>query len=679
MNAIPMADPDISILVVDDTVANLRLLSGLLRQQGYNVRPIPDGMLALKSAMSHPPDIVLLDIMMPSMSGFEVCRALKAHPQTSDIPIIFISALNDTFDKVQAFAVGGVDYITKPFQAEEVLSRVKTHVSLQLSRKRLQAQNAKLEQEIQERKQAETELQYRNEQLAFLARVGQLFSSSLELRHVLKTALTEIEQLLHVVSASFWLMSEDGAEIACTEAIGPGAERLISLRLKVGDGITGWVAEHGESLIVRDTQNDPRHIHLADERDAAAFRSMISVPLRVKGNVIGVLNVVDLEVDHFSSHELLLLEPIATAAAIAIENARLYAQAQQEIAERRETERALLAAHAELRQTLDYLQRTQSQLVESEKMAALGQLIAGIAHEINSPLAAIRSSVESVSTTLGGTIEHLPNLLFSLSEASRQCFFQLLRYASQKDDTLSSREERQLTKQVGEMLAQYHLNEDRKLNALLVSMGVSTPQQVAAVVPLLREANAHGILAEAYHFAGLHESTRTIMTATDRASKVVFALKSYAHYDQAGQKVAANLLDGIETALTLYHNQIKHHVEVVRQYQELPPVSCFPDELTQVWTNLIHNALQAMSFRGMLTISARRANAHVVIGITDTGIGVPDALREKIFEPFFTTKPSGEGSGLGLDIVKKIIDKHRGEIHLESRPGQTTFEVWLPL
>ena len=80
-----------------------------------------------------------------------------------------------------------------------------------------------------------------------------------------------------------------------------------------------------------------------------------------------------------------------------------------------------------------------------------------------------------------------------------------------------------------------------------------------------------------------------------------------------------------------------------------------------------------------MTISARRANAHVVIGITDTGIGVPDALREKIFEPFFTTKPSGEGSGLGLDIVKKIIDKHRGEIHLESRPGQTTFEVWLPL
>ena len=118
------------ILVVDDTPANLRLLSKMLNEQGYRVRPVPDGRLALAAAQAKPPDLILLDIRMPDLNGYQVCERLKAESRTKDIPIIFISALDAVQDKVKAFTVGGVDYITKPFHIEEVLARVETHLAL---------------------------------------------------------------------------------------------------------------------------------------------------------------------------------------------------------------------------------------------------------------------------------------------------------------------------------------------------------------------------------------------------------------------------------------------------------------------------------------------------------------------------------------------------------------------
>ena len=133
-----------NILVVDDTRENLRLLSNILTEQGYLVRPVPQGARAISAAQSKPPDLILLDIMMPGLDGYAVCNALKADERTRDVPVIFISALNETVDKVKAFSTGGVDFITKPFQPEEVLARVKTHVALRTAQKRLQEHNREL-------------------------------------------------------------------------------------------------------------------------------------------------------------------------------------------------------------------------------------------------------------------------------------------------------------------------------------------------------------------------------------------------------------------------------------------------------------------------------------------------------------------------------------------------------
>ncbi len=136
------------ILIVDDTPANLRLLSQMLAEHGFQVRPVPAGALALAAVQAEPPDLILLDIRMPEMSGYEVCEHLKADARTAEIPIIFISALDAVRDKVKAFAAGGVDYVTKPFRVEEVLARVETHLSLRKLQKRLQDANRRMEREL---------------------------------------------------------------------------------------------------------------------------------------------------------------------------------------------------------------------------------------------------------------------------------------------------------------------------------------------------------------------------------------------------------------------------------------------------------------------------------------------------------------------------------------------------
>ena len=127
-----------NILVVDDTPANLTLLAGMLKERGHRVRPVPSGRLALKAVESEPPDLILLDITMPEMNGFEVCEHLKNDKKFSEIPVIFISALTETLDKVKAFSCGGVDYVTKPFQFEEVEARIETHLELRRYQKSLE-------------------------------------------------------------------------------------------------------------------------------------------------------------------------------------------------------------------------------------------------------------------------------------------------------------------------------------------------------------------------------------------------------------------------------------------------------------------------------------------------------------------------------------------------------------
>ncbi|HEY9700891.1 MAG TPA: ATP-binding protein, partial [Allocoleopsis sp.] len=397
-------------------------------------------------------------------------------------------------------------------------------------------------------------------------------------------------------------------------------------------------------------------------------KSILCAPLLKHSQLIGLIYLENnLIAGAFTQDRLEVIKLLSSQAAISIENAQLYANLETKVEERTQ----------ELQHTLTHLQATQQELIQSEKMAALGQLIAGVAHEINTPLGAIRSSIENIADFLDKNIFNLPEF-FQQIPAEYQEYFLALLQAVQPVSNLSTKEKRQFKRALIKQLEAEEIDDYDTIADILVDLGIY--EDVTAFLPLLKIKNSIDIVNIAYQLASLQKSSATIKTATDRAAKIVFALKNYARYDHSGNPMLFKITDGIETVLILYQNQLKQGVEISKNYGEnLPDIMGYPDELNQVWTNLIHNSLQAMKNKGNLMIDVQKQAENIAISITDSGTGIPPEILPRIFEPFFTTKPPGEGSGLGLDIVKKIIDKHCGKISVESSPGQTTFTVLIPI
>jgi len=328
---------------------------------------------------------------------------------------------------------------------------------------------------------------------------------------------------------------------------------------------------------------------------------------------------------------------------------------------------------------VDNLTQTQEQLVQSEKMAALGQLIAGVAHEVNTPLGAIKASIGNLHDSLSKALSALPSLIENQTIEDIKLFNKVIELSDYSKDSLSSREKRTIRKEIAELLSSEKIEPSHNIADLLLFLNVH--ESIKELIPLIHETkNVENILKTARNFASIMKNSNTISIAAEKATKVVFALKKYAHRELIEEKTPTDITDSLETVLTLYHNQLKQGIQVVRKFDTLPIIPCHSDELNQVWTNLIHNAIQAMEQNGILTITTRNENDFITIKIADTGCGIEPDIKHRIFEPFFTTKKQGEGSGLGLDIVKKIIEKHNGTITVESELGKgTEFTIRLPI
>jgi PAS domain S-box-containing protein len=242
------------IIAVDDNPVNLRLLDGMLTQHGYKVRSVTNGAIALQAARAKPPALILLDIMMPGLDGYQVCQQLKADERTREIPVIFISALSDALDKVRAFSVGGADYVSKPFQIEEVLARIQNQLKLQSLSQQLSEQNARLQQEIKERQRAEEETQ-------LLLTVTQSISSAPDFNTALAVALEQVGQVSGWSYGEAWLPTADGTLLECSpawysneteldetqnSAIARFRQGSAVLKRKPNDGIVGRVWVRGE-------------------------------------------------------------------------------------------------------------------------------------------------------------------------------------------------------------------------------------------------------------------------------------------------------------------------------------------------------------------------------------------------------------------------------------------------
>lgn len=448
-----------TILVIDDSPTNLEVLYTTLADAGYEVLVEMDGISGIEQVEANPPDLILLDIMMPKIDGFETCRRLQADPSTKDIPIIFMTALSDTHEKVRGLQLGAVDYITKPFQQDEVIARIKVQLKLRKLNLELDQQKQKLEQRVKERT-------------------------------------------------------------------------------------------------------------------------------------------------------------------------------------------------VELSATVEELQKTQLQLVHSEKISTLGQLVAGVAHEINNPIGFI-------STNLYHANQYAQDLIYLL-KLYRQKF---PKAGNEIDEMIESIDLDHIISDLPKLLSSMKLGSDR----------------IRGIMQSLRTfSRTDGIEKKA---VDIHEGIETTLMIL-----------------QHRLKPQTNRLP----------------IQIIKDYGNLPPIQCYPGQLNQVFMNLLANAIDALdeAFSTCHVASTDESMRHInefdthpqphssgnqiapqilicttankenlTIRIADNGMGIPESIRNQIFQAFYTTKPEGKGTGLGLSISYQIItDKHGGTLECLSSSGQgTEFIIQIPM
>ena len=473
----PCKHQDIPILLLLKD-QDIQVLFDFLKKSGYKVLVARNGQSAINKVEYSPPDLILLDVIMPGMDGFETCKCLKEKEGIKEIPVIFMTALADAENKIKGFNAGAIDYITKPFQYEEVLARVRTHLSIRKLSKKLQSQNELLEREIGEREKLASELERR-------------------------------------------------------------------------------VEERTEELTIT--------------------------------------------------------------------NERL----QEEIKERQQAEE-------NLQRSLWQLQQAQAQLIQSEKMSALGQLVAGVAHEINNPV-----------NFIYGNISHVRNYIEDLLKIIN--LYQEI-YPNRAPEIAEEAEKIDLE----------FLMED--LPKILSSMQIGTDRIREIVLSLRQFSRQDGLVMKQYN---IHEGIdNTLMILHPR-------LKCKAD---------------------------RPAIEVIKEYSpNMPEVECYSGELNQVFMNIIANAIDALEMGIEQRYSSSRIPSsqlpkigiytevingeRVGIRISDNGLGMTEEVRRRIFDPFFTTKPPGKGTGIGLSISWQIvIEKHGGNLMCISIPGKgTEFTLEIPV
>lgn len=326
---------------------------------------------------------------------------------------------------------------------------------------------------------------------------------------------------------------------------------------------------------------------------------------------------------------------------------------------------------------------TERLLVQNEKMAALGTLSAGLAHELNNPAAAARRSALQLRETLAEW-QHLTDRVEALGlDAHQRDKVSALRAGMEQHPTppivldALARSDRET--EVQDWLDEHDVKEAWNLAPVLVGFGWEVSslddladyfsgEQLSAIAPWLAAGlSTYSLLDE-------------VRMSAERISRLVQDVKGYAYLDQAPVQLV-KVQEGLESTLVILQHKLKPGIHIVREYApNLPLVEAYASELNQVWTNLIDNALDAMGDKGVLTLRTYEENNRVVVEIADNGPGIPADVLPHIFEPFYTTKGPGSGTGLGLHIVFNIVvTKHRGNIEAESQPGATVFRVTLPL
>lgn len=688
------------IMVVDDTKENLKLVSDFLREFGFEVRVAKSGLQALKILKKTEIDLILLDVMMPEIDGFETCRRLKKNQQFKSIPVIFMTAVSEASNlnwKVKGLTLGAVDYISKPIQLEEVLARIKTHLHLQDLTQQIQRQKDLLESVFNESTDAiflvdsETDLISDCNQ-----RAVELFEATS------KDELVNIERRM-LQKHSF--ASEEPSSVHQEIEIKGFWSRELEFVTKKGNLFWGNLAAKqinmaGQNInLVRLTDITERK--LAEEK-LRKSQASLAVAQRVANVGNWEFDVLTQEI--ICSQEMCRIcgiNPSDSRTSLAECLRRIYADDRDnwhntvrqalrdgkpyqfdfriilpngvvryveargegvvnedgqviklfgtilDVTERKQAELREQEKSQQLELALNELKHTQARLIQTEKMSSLGRMVAGIAHEINNPVSFIQGNIAPA-------YEYFQDLL-RLVELYQQTY----------------------------------------------------PHPTAKIKDLLQEIE-FDFLAKDWS-----KLMKSMQVGAERIRQIVLSLRNFSRLDEKELK-AVDIHQGIDNTLLILQHRLKavgtrQEIQVIKNYGQIPKVTCYASQLNQVFMNLLSNGIDALAAKPeqrVITISTevRKGSAtkeqslvplqdqnhgdispsqpiSLFIRIADNGTGMSQEVQQKIFDPFFTTKPVGNGTGLGLCISHQIVvEKHNGQLSCISVPGQgTEMIVEIPL
>jgi len=698
-------EPEQEILIVDDSPMGLKLLTHMITMRGHRARSVTSGKEALASAFASPPDLVLLDIMMPEMDGFEVAERLQADPRTQDVPIIFISALNDEKSKIKAFTAGGVDYVSKPLHVKEVLARVGTHLRLRNTSQRLQRQviereeliaeldavNDQLKAEIVERESAQTQLRDALAKTEALYRITRSLITSENIPDMLEVATESVAEALPADRVMTVILDPDAEQVTFFTADGPGAAALAEpAYAELMDGLTGWVVERVQPVISPQGLHDPRESAAARSRRAAAdCGAIVVVPLYYQGTMMGTMTAINRQDQpDFDAQHLAQFSAIAGQVSVALANARL----SDETAYLKDFNEGIVQGVAEA-----ILVTNEAQQVTFANRAAVAMLgyevaeLVGQSCEMLYPEDVLSSSGSRVLACESGRAARFETVMVRRDGqrvpvlGSTQPLYQ----GGVLTGSLAALTDITELKQAEEQLRQYAADleaRNAELGAFAHTVAHDLRNPLSGLIGFvdLLQASAEERGDEEY-IEYAHYLNRSSVKMNNIIDELLL-LASVREVDdvEAGTLDMTRIVKEAQERLDYLIDEYGAEVSVPDTWL---PAAGYGPWVEEVWVNYLSNVVKyggdpetGIPPRVELGSDGANGDGPVRFWVRDNGCGLTAGQCAQLFTPFERLhNVRAEGHGLGLSIVRRILEKLGGEVGVESTPGEgSTFYFTLP-
>jgi PAS domain S-box-containing protein len=678
-----------SILIVDDDELIRGVTSEMLRAAGFEVSEAATGADGLRLARGHP-DLVVMDVHLPDMDGYEVCRQLKGHPETAAIPVLYLSGtFREIEDRVRGLEMGGDGYLTKPVGAAELVATVRALLRMR------QAEAGFHEAEVR-RRAAET-----------LVAIARTLAQSLDPREVAQGIVDAVRELLGAAASTLYRLEPSGhlVSVALSGDVGPrGDEPLV---MPPGTGVSGLAVRDRAPVVTSDALSDPRIVLTRDTRrraeQAPLLRAVLAVPLIARGVVIGALAVGDRAGRRFADEETRLAQTFADQAALALENARLYEEAERRRRELEVSEERYREMQQTLRAVIDAMPVMINAKDRECRYLFMNRFQAAL-YGVTEDEAVGKTAGELLDPGYGRHTEALDRRVLETGTA-------LPHYEEDYADAHGVRHT-WLTTKVPLRDGLGHVK-----GVATIALDLTDRKQLEAQLRQAQKMEAIGRLAGgvAHDFnnlltviTGRSQILLARLGAEDPARRQIDLILKTAEQAAAltrqllafsrKQVLQPKVLDPnriVSRMKKMLRRLIGEHIELVTETRPgLGHVRADPGQLEQVMLNLVVNARDAMPEGGRLTVETAdaelddafcrqhpgaRAGPHVMLAVSDTGVGIDGETQAHLFEPFFTTKGVGKGTGLGLATVYGIVKQSGGYVAVTSAPGHgARFEIYLP-